>query len=75
MFVLDKSGSIEVQMGQSTALSIVIDNAVHIFDCHIGIGDMFGVVMFNHTVDVRIPLQPIFDEACRNRMRQTLDSV
>ena len=75
LFVLDKSGSIEVQMGQSTALSIVTDNALRIFDCHIGIGDMFGVIMFNHTVDVSIPLQPVFDEACRIRMRQTLDSV
>jgi len=75
LFVLDKSGSIEVQMGQSMALSIVTDNALRIFDCHIGIGDMFGVVMCNHAVDVSIPLQPIFDEACRIRMRQTLDSV
>jgi len=40
VLVLDKSGSMEINLGNSSALSVATDNALGIFDTHVGVGDV-----------------------------------
>jgi hypothetical protein len=40
LFILDKSSSMRALMGSSNALGVATDNALRIFDSHIGIGDV-----------------------------------
>jgi hypothetical protein len=40
LLILDKSGSMDAPMGSSNALGVATDNALRIFDVHIGVGDV-----------------------------------
>lgn len=40
VLLLDRSGSMEIQIGGGSALSVAADNAIRIFDSHVGIGDV-----------------------------------
>lgn len=40
LLVLDKSGSMQVDLGTGSALSVATDNALRIFDSHINVGDV-----------------------------------
>lgn len=40
LLILDKSGSMDTPMGSSNALGVATDNALRIFDSHIGVGDV-----------------------------------
>lgn len=75
MFVIDKSGSMQTQMGNGkTALDVAIDNAIGILESHVQVDDIFGTMLFDHMNDFRIPLQPINCEdeilSVRNQLNQ-----
>jgi Mg-chelatase subunit ChlD len=75
IFVLDSSGSMQLEMGDSTALSVATDNALRLFDSHVNVGDVVGLTMFNDVTSVVIPPHAVIDEANKAELRMRVDNV
>jgi len=75
IFVLDESGSMQFAIGNGkNALDVATDNALGIFDSHIQVNDMIGVVTFSCYPRIRVPLQRVVDEQHKLLLRNTVNN-
>ncbi|KAL7555253.1 hypothetical protein ACHAWF_018911 [Thalassiosira exigua] len=72
MFVLDKSESMEIDLGGRNSLEVAADCMMSIFDSHVQMMDHVGLMRFNHQYEVLIPLQQVENDDQRGRLRNAM---